>query len=361
MTIDLAAIDQSQFVLTEGTVAGEKCTLVTPTREAVWTADNTHLRSSMWNSKGELISASWRKHFNWAEQPTIHPPPADLEKTRFVEKIDGSTLIISHYKDQLIVRTRGTFDATNLPNGAEIELFKKKYPFLFNVDEESCSMICEWVSPSNQIVLKYPEPDLYLTGIIHHDDYSYSSQIMLDLTASMFRLNRPRRFLFGAIDAMLSEVAAFKGIEGVCAYYPLNGYPDNCYRKIKGEQYLRIHRFKDMLSINTVLDLWMDAGRPAPLIDAIEYVESLFGGPCAEIAEPLLARVVDAYEKVKASLWLLGERVKPWKLLPKKEAALLIQAQVHPTEHGTAFQLLSGNPIPDKQIKRLMMAQLTTN
>ena len=359
MKIDLRAIDQSQFVLTEGTVAGEKCTLVTPTREAVWTADNTHLRSSMWNSRGELISASWRKHFNWAEQPTIHPPPADLDEMTLVEKIDGSTLLISAYKGELIVRTRGTFDATKLPNGGEIERFKDKYHVAFETADAETTLVCEWVSPSNQIVLKYPEPDLYLTGMIFHQEYSYANQYQLDTIAYCCELKRPRLFSFSSIDAMLSEVAAFKGIEGVCAYYPLNGYPDNCYRKIKGTEYLTIHRFKDMLSVNTVLDLWMDAQRPK-LDQLLGQIADAFSSECSEIAKPLAVRICAAFDTVNESLWLLDERVKPWKLLPKKEAALLIQSKVMPEAQGTAFQLLSGKPVNDKQMKKLMLAVLNT-
>jgi hypothetical protein len=41
-----------------------------------------------------------------------------------VEKLDGSTLIVSKYNGQYILRTRGTVDASKLANGFELELFK---------------------------------------------------------------------------------------------------------------------------------------------------------------------------------------------------------------------------------------------
>ncbi len=41
---------------------------------------------------------------------------------RAVEKLDGSTLIVSKYKGQYILRTRGTVDASTYLQGAKVRL-----------------------------------------------------------------------------------------------------------------------------------------------------------------------------------------------------------------------------------------------
>ena len=116
-------------------IAGEKCFLVCPKDFGVqWNKDNLIFRSSIWNEQGEPVSLSFKKFFNWEEQKELVPFPSSTKNCSLIEKKDGSLLIISKYKNQIIHRTRGTFDASNLENGHEIEFLKQKYPKVFNSD-----------------------------------------------------------------------------------------------------------------------------------------------------------------------------------------------------------------------------------
>jgi hypothetical protein len=100
MKIDLSKIDMTNFNIKPNKINGEIIYLVVPVNIGCkWTKDNMIFRSSMWNSEGELISASFKKFFNWNEQPDLVPIPTDIKKLQAISKIDGSTLIVSKYID----------------------------------------------------------------------------------------------------------------------------------------------------------------------------------------------------------------------------------------------------------------------
>lgn len=360
MRIDLSVIDREQFIVQEHLIAGEVCTLVTPQHIGTkWDESNLHWRSSLWNSQGELISASWRKHHNWLEQPDLRPAPSNLDEMTLVEKIDGSTLLISKYRDTLICRTRGTVDATRMANGHEIETFKKRYPKLFEMADERFTIVTEWVSPENVIVISYPEADLYLTGVIWHHDYSYTEQNHLDRIAEMVGVKRPRYYSFASVEQMLKEVDGFKGVEGVCAYYPLHGIRDNCFRKSKGSVYLSLHRFKERVSLPNLLDLWTELSRP-DLATFQGALERDFDHECRLMADPMAVQICAADNVVVNNVAKIKDDLTTNFLdLPsRRDQALAIQLAYTDLYRGVAFKLLDNREIDDKMWRKLIEAEL---
>lgn len=222
--------------------------LVTPLYAGTnWNKDNLIFRSSIWNNEGELISGGFPKFFNWGESSEVSPPPENIDETVLVEKIDGSCLIVSYYKGNPIIRTRGTFDATKLENGHEIDYLMQKYPNAFNnimLQDETLSFIYEWVSPNNKIVLDYGDkPDIKLIGIVDHSNYSLYKQDKLDRVAYMLNLKRPN--YYNSIEEMYKE-SEKELKEGVCVYVE-NDFHVESIHKIKTEEYLRRHRLKSHL------------------------------------------------------------------------------------------------------------------
>lgn len=359
MRIDLLSIDREQFIVQEHLIAGEVCSLVTPQHIGCrWDDSNLHLRSSLWDSKGEPVSLSYRKHHNWTEQPDLVPPPKDLNEMTLIEKIDGSTCLISRFKDTLIIRTRGTVDATRMANGHEIALFKTRYPKLFDAASDQYTIVAEWVSPENVIVIQYPEPDLYLTNIIHHHDYSYMGQDHLDRFAEIVGVRRPRTYAFASIDDMLREVEGFKGVEGVCAYYPHKHLRDNAYRKAKGAVYCALHRFKERVTIPHLLDLFFAYGRP-DLIAFLSQLERDFDYECRNAAESIATQISEAAHRVELKVSRIALFVELLKGLPRAEAARTILSEyAGKGVSGVAFTLLDGRMVPDKAYRQLIEAEI---
>lgn len=355
MKIDPLNIDKENFLVFPHEIAGENCLLIIPNHIGCrWTKENAIFRSSIWNQDGYPVSLGFKKFVNWGEKPEIFPVPEALDGCELIEKLDGSALIVSKYKGQLIVRTRGTSDARKLDNGKEVDLLIAKYPKAFDnyVLDDNFTLIYEWVSPINKIVLDYgPEPDIYLIGIIKHDDYSLVKQKVVDVVARSLGVKRPQRFEYNSIDQMIAAVEAFKGVEGVCIY----SKDGQEIHKVKGAEYLAAHRLKGELgSFERVVDLWFALNRPdekgfeAYLNEKFDFeVYSMCRGSVFLICEAWKDTQVILREMKAFADSLDGEN--------RKEAASQIMSRYRDTNRtGFLFSFLDGKPLNDKQIRQLL-------
>ena len=312
MKIDLNKIDREQFNIKRSIIAGENAYLVTPKGHATkWNQENKIFRSSIWNEQGELISAGFPKFTNWGEAPDQFPVPLSLDGCRVVDKIDGSCLIVSRYKKQLILRTRGTFDATQLENGIELDLFKvnvlpkvekimSDVVGMFDHDDDLfidnfCfeSFLFEWVSPSNTIIVKHDKPKWILTGRIYHGDYSLERQADLDHIAKAYGLERPRSFYFNSCDDLLTQVPDNLDVEGVCVYS--NSGQD--IHKIKTKWYLTMHRFKENATYKNIVELYIQNNKPDH--DAFcDLIKGLYDFECLEYVKDHIQSLYKRKEEI---------------------------------------------------------------
>ena len=355
MRIDFNEIDREHFIIKECLVGSEVVFLVYPKHVGVkFNQKNKIFRSSVWDKEGNLISAGLPKFTNWGENPENFPLPSSLVGCTAVEKVDGSALIVSKWKGNVIIRTRGTVDASALETGSEIELLKKKYPdiFTFIEDTHKYSYVYEWVSPQNRIVLQYPEPDLYLIGMIKNEDYSLATQEDLDFLAKEFGIKRPQTHVFQSIEDMLELVKNWKGKEGVCLY----SNKDQVIHKVKADEYLVLHQFKENANIETVIDLFIEYGCPN-FSDFQKKLLETFDYECAKMVLPFCSRVCDAYKEVVKIIdgmkRFLSEQVF---ILPtrKLQAVVVLQAYGKTERSGMVFTLLDGKPLTGQQVKKLV-------
>ena len=326
MKVDLAAIDQDNFLVTEHIIGGEECVFVRPLPTFFgWTKDVLHFRSSIWRKAGgSLVSGSYQKFFNFEEKPAIDPFDGDISKATLVEKLDGSTLIVSRFNGETILRTRGTVDAKlAMANGDEIDYFRTKYAHFFEGYESqltsNITILFEWVSPRNRIILDYgTEPELYLTNIVNHADYSLTPQIDLDEIAEAWGFKRPKRFNFPSVKEMLTNVQALVGYEGVCMYYN----NDQNIRKIKATTYIRLHAFKSNLSMKNLAELLYHYNIPNSPEEFLEIIEREYDFECAEAAKPVVRDMWSILEPFIADLEVVKCFVDENKDLEQKPFAL---------------------------------------
>lgn len=359
MKIDLGKVDVENFSIHPHIIAGETCWLIQAKHIGTkWNKDNMIFRSSVWNSQGEPVSLSFKKFFNWGEQPELAYTPFSVKANGGVdlmEKIDGSTLIVSKYKGQHIVRTRGTVDATKIDNGYEIEFLKDKYPNAFDLgldDTVGFSVIYEWVSPVNRIVLNYgTEPDIYLIAIIKHDNYTLATQSVLDQYAKDIGVKRPKRFQFEKIKEMLDAVEALKGQEGLCCY--CNGGQD--IRKVKSAWYLACHRMKSELgSYERLIDFYFEQNQPE-YQEAYQYLVDNFDFEIAETYRGDLSRICTGIKDVNRIIHCMKVKTEPLKAVPRKDAAaVILQAYGNTNRSGMAFALLDGKELKTDDVKKLL-------
>jgi hypothetical protein len=361
MKIKLDNLDTENFMSHEHILNGEVVTLIQPKNiGAKWKKDNLHFRSSVWNYNGELISASFPKFFNWGEQPDLSPVPNSLKNATVVEKLDGSTLIVSKYNGQYILRTRGTVDASKLANGFELELFKSTIlnKLQDNNDTWGYSIIWEWLSPINKIVLSYgDEPMWKLIGFIDHTDYSLATQDMLDAMAKKYDLLRPEIYTFTDISDMLQIVDKWQDKEGVCLYSK-NG---QTIHKIKAAKYLLLHHLKSELSsLEKVLDVWLEQGMP-DYQTFYNYIFTTFDFELAEQIKGTISRIVDGKKEVNKIVDGMNNFVNNrLRSLPsrKEQAQLVISSYGETNRAAFVFKLLDGKSLGKDEYKKLLFQVL---
>ena len=361
MKIDISSIDRTQFMVHEHSLNGEIVYLIQPQHIGTkWRQDNKHMRSVVVNYAGEVISASFPKFTNYGENPEHFPVPTSLKNTTVVEKLDGSTLIVSKYNGQYILRTRGTVDASKLANGFELELFKSTIlnKLQDNNDTWGYSIIWEWLSPINKIVLSYgDEPMWKLIGFIDHTDYSLATQDMLDAMAKKYDLLRPEIYTFTDISDMLQIVDKWQDKEGVCLYSK-NG---QTIHKIKAAKYLLLHHLKSELSsLEKVLDVWLEQGMP-DYQTFYNYIFTTFDFELAEQIKGTISRIVDGKKEVNKIVDGMNNFVNNrLRSLPsrKEQAQLVISSYGETNRAAFVFKILDNRPLGKEEYKKLLFQVL---
>ena len=361
MKIDLDKVDRTQFMVHEHSLNGEIVHLIQPQHIGTkWTQDNKHMRSVVVNYEGEVISASFPKFTNYGENPEHFPVPNSLKHCTVVEKLDGSTLIVSKYNGQYILRTRGTVDASTMANGFELELFKSTIlsKLQDNNDTWNYSVLFEWLSPRNVIVLRYSdEPMWKLIGFIDHTDYSLATQDVLDVMAKKYDLLRPEIYTFTDITDMLQIVDKWQDREGVCLYSK-NG---QTIHKIKASKYLLLHHLKSELSsLEKIMDVWLEQGMP-DYNTFYNYIFTTFDFELAEQIKGTISRIVDGKKEVNKIVEGMNSFVNNrLRSLPsrKEQAQLVISSYGETNRAAFVFKLLDGKSFGKEEYKKLMFQVL---
>ena len=361
MKIDLAGIDRTQFMVHDHQLFGETVHLIQPQHIGTkWTKVNKHLRSVVVNSNGDLISVGFPKFTNWGENPDNFPTPSTLKGCTVVEKLDGSLLIVSKYKGNYILRTRGTVDATTSSNGYELEEFKSSIlsKLQDNNDTWNYSVLFEWYSPKNKIVITYGDvPCWKLIGFVDHSDCSLATQDMLDLMAKKYDLLRPEVFTFDTVSTLLTSIEKWKDKEGVCVY----SNKDQTIHKVKSSWYLTLHHMKsELCNVERVIDVWLEQNRPT-YIEFYSFILNTFDYELAEYCKPSISTIADASkivdDIVKGMENFVLSKLKPLKTR-KEQAIQIISAYGNTNRAQFVFSILDGKQLDTKDYKKLMFQVL---
>lgn len=373
MVFDLSLIDLEQFSVDAKELYGETVYLVQPKHIGCkWTQSNKIFRSSVWSVKGELISAGFPKFVNWGENPGNFPVPTTLKGTTVVEKIDGSLLIVSKYKGEFILRTRGTVNASGLENGDELEEFRngllqeliRFMRFTDNPDTWNKSFLFEWTSPRNRIVINYGEkPQWFLVGLVHHKDYSLCEQSALNVLAEEIGCPRPPAYNFPSVEELMRDIEAWKGKEGVVIYSD-NG---QTLHKVKSADYLVKHRLKEEFSsFEKVMDFYVSEGCPSFHEFQNKIAELTDWETCNEVVGDI-SKCADAWKVVQKiqtgfSVFIRDVLLPLGNPTDKKNRAEMakkvLSAYGQTNRASFLFKLLDGRELDKDDLKKLLFQVL---
>ncbi len=341
------------FSFKEGMIGMDQCILITPNNiKCKWSEETLQFRSMIVRKYDhKIISRGFNKFFNHGEQPDLDKfPDGSFE---VIEKKDGSLIIWGVHNGQIIHRTRGTFDATNMANGHEIQYLKEKYPQLLVAiyNNPEYSILTEWQTKTNVIVIsEVVEPTLTLVGVIHNDSGKLIIQTELDKISETWGLPRPKRYQYDSILECITDVELWQGSEGIVLY----SEDGQKLRKCKSEWYRALHALATGIkNINQVVDLFMTTERFTKYEDFYKYIEVAIDFEVAERLKDDILKIVDAYNKTLEQLdkvRLVVHNVRGDSFTRKDQAMEIVQ-HFPDWRKGAAFTILDNKVLEDKVIK----------
>jgi hypothetical protein len=353
--------DREDFNFKDCVIARDECWLITPKDMSTkWTDEIARFRSCIVRkSDGVVVSQGFGKFTNFGERPDFQPWNSAW-KFEARHKLDGSLLIISKYKNELIIRTRGTVDARQLPNGAEIDLLIEKYPLVFSLEriKDGMTYLYEWTTPSNIIVIReHNTPTLTLLGIVENETGRYVSYF-LDIIASNLGVERPARYQYSSVEECILDVDAWRGKEGVVLYSP----DGQTLKKIKASEYCELHKIATGIkTVKQVMDVFIASPRFTSYEGFYNYIETTLDFEIAEKIKDDIAVVVKAYCSYKDKLERLTDVVNDLSFCDsRKEQALVITARYDDWRKSFAFLMLDKREIPAKMESDAIHQELQT-
>ena len=219
--------------------------------EKKWDEITLSCRGLVTDNEGNVVARPFKKFFNIEENK--HTPTEEFD---VYEKMDGSLGILFNYKGEWVLATRGSFTSDQSVKGTEL---LQKYDY--NRLNPDYTYLFEIIYPENRIVCTYDFEDLVLLGMIHTKDgdevniHSGNEDIRFKNLLNNLGFNIVKKY-DGISDYSYLKQTISNNREGFVVKFS-NG--DRM--KIKGEEYLRLHKIMTNLSTTGVWEVLSTGGK----------------------------------------------------------------------------------------------------
>jgi hypothetical protein len=331
---------------------------------APWDWDKLQYRSRVETLDGLTVSQGFKKFFNLGSGP--EELQVSFEDIAYAcedgdaiatLKMDGSLLIRSVHEGQVMLRTRGSFGYEHLENAYEMEIFRAKYPDLFDPTlAPTVSLLLEWTSPANTIVLKYPDPELTLIGGVLHRNLSYLRMQELETLSIVFRTPVVESFELNAAgwEKLNAELETRQDIEG----YVVRLRDQQFLVKVKCAPYLTKHALKSSLTTEKLADMYFQQGRP-DFRTFCETFKSSFDEETCMWALGAISSLYDGVRELEGIEAHMKEKVASRVNWSRKEAALAGLAEYGQTKRFSLYMNLWDHKAPKGDLVKSVLLQNT--
>ena len=217
--------------------------------ESLWDEITLMCRGLVTDESGNIVARPFKKFFNLEEGK--HTPTSDFD---VYMKLDGSLGILFNYLGEWILATRGSFTSDQAVKG--MTMLKKYY---YEQLHRDYTYLFEIIYEDNRIVVQYPYEDLVLLGMINT-----KTGDEVDIHNGEVRFRN-----------MISNVGfrVVKKYDGIEDYSTLKSmisddeegfvvrFSNGDRMKVKGEEYLRLHKIMTNLSTTTVWEILSSGGK----------------------------------------------------------------------------------------------------
>ena len=216
--------------------------------EGLWDNITLMCRGLVTDDKGNIVARPFKKFFNWEENK--HTPTEEFE---VYKKEDGSLGILFNYNNEWVLATRGSFTSDQAIRGMDI-LKKYKYKYL----PTDTTYLFEIIYPENRIVCRYDYEELVMIGSIHT-----STGVEYDIYSESYNdLGFPLVKRYDGI----KDYTTLKGMIGDNEEGFVVKFSNGDRMKIKGEEYLRLHKIMTNLSTTSVWEVLSTGGKMEDLL-----------------------------------------------------------------------------------------------
>lgn len=205
--------------------------------ESYWNNVTLMCRGLVTTTQGEIVALPFKKFFNIEENEYI-----PTSKYTITKKMDGSLIILFHFDGEWIIASRGSFTSDQVVWAREI--IKQKNINLSWLNN-NYTYLLELIYPENRIVVDYgSEKNLYILGAVYTKT---GDELLYDNLKFLENINLKVVEQYDNTDYTTLKQKVPNNEEGYVVRF------DNGYRvKIKGEEYVRLHRILSNLSTKSV-------------------------------------------------------------------------------------------------------------
>lgn len=296
----------------------------------LWDEITLACRGLVTDNKGNVVAKPFPKFFNIEEGKHT-----STEQFEVFEKMDGSLGIVFKYEGEVVYATRGSFTS----NQAKwMTNYGKEYNFQ-DILVDGFTYLFEIIYPENRIVVDYGSQErLVLLGIIKTEtgeELSYDDIVMVPWDI-VKRYNG------------IKDYTTLKGMVENNAEGFVVRFSNGDRMKIKGEEYLRLHKI--MTNISTT-GVWEHLSKGGDINELLKDVPDEFYKKVKEYADTLKYGYYQVSEHCgKAHDYFRYGKYGDREVEPtKKEFANHVLTYGHPPYRAVMFAMWDGKPV-DKLI-----------
>ena len=211
--------------------------------DSLWDDITLSCRGLVTDDKGNVVARPFRKFFNIEEEK--HTP---TEQFQVFEKMDGSLGILFFYGDEWVFASRGSFTSDQALKFKEIFTKKYKTSHLYTPN----TYLFEIIYPENRIVVDYGNiEDVVMLGEINTE------------SGDELDLNHYTNSIFNVVKEYngIKDYSSLKSLVDNNAEGFVVRFSNGDRMKIKGEEYLRLHRIMTNLSTTSVWEILSTNGK----------------------------------------------------------------------------------------------------
>ena len=219
--------------------------------EGKWDEITLQCRGLVTDDMGNICARPFKKFFNMEEGK--HTPTEEFD---VYEKMDGSLIIVFWYDGGWVVASRGSFISDQAIGASKIFFEELDHNFSIGI-----TYLFEFTAPWNRIVVDYGEkPNLTLLGAIRTDDETEATWEQLKMIGDGANCDVVKKY------NGISDYSTLKGMIKDNAEGFVIRFSNGDRMKIKGVEYLRLHKIMTEVSTKSVWEILSNGGSMEDLL-----------------------------------------------------------------------------------------------